>query len=113
MKAWQKKHGLRADGIWGNMSSGHAADCDCSESSKPAPSNTKAEKDDDSPKYPGTPLRNGSRNDSVNHVQAKVGATVDGWYGRKTTQAVRKYQANNKLYNDGIVGPKTWKHMFG
>lgn len=64
------------------------------------------------PEYLGV-LRNGSRDASVNHVQEKLGITGDGWYGRETTRAVRKYQQNNKLYNDGIVGPKTWKHMFG
>jgi len=113
VKKWQAEHDQHVDGIWGPGSQKHYESCDHNKDESPAPAPASEKADDDSPKYPGTPLKNGSRNDSVGYVQAKVGATVDCWYGRKTTQAVRKYQVRNKLYNDGIVGSKTWKHMFG
>jgi hypothetical protein len=48
-------------------------------------------------------------------VQALLMETpdVDGYYGKKTDQAVRQYQAKNDLEVDGIVGPKTWKSLTG
>ena len=107
VKAWQDKHGLVADGIWGNMSDGHAKHCTC-KGVDPIPSSAPAKRP-----YPGKPLRNGSRGEDVKAVQEKIGALQDGWYGKKTTLAVRSYQRSNRLYNDGVVGPKTWGHMFG
>ncbi|MEG4573042.1 peptidoglycan-binding domain-containing protein [Microcoleus sp. N3A4] len=34
--------------------------------------------------------------------------TTDGFFGTKTEQAVIKFQKQNKIAVDGIVGPKTW-----
>lgn len=63
--------------------------------------------------YPGTPLRLGSTGDAVKLVQAVVGATPDGNYGSVTERRVRDWQARNGLLADGVVGPVTWKKMFG
>jgi hypothetical protein len=38
---------------------------------------------------------------------------TDGDFGTKTDTAVRWYQKRNKLAVDGIVGPATWRRMFG
>lgn len=46
-------------------------------------------------------------------VQRIVGATPDSVYGPKTEEAVKAYQEKHGLKVDGIVGPKTWVHMFG
>lgn len=69
--------------------------------------------------YPGSPVRRGARGRIAKMVQEKVGATPDGWFGPKTEQAVREWQANNRdpknnrpLHVDGIVGPVTWRAMF-
>lgn len=63
--------------------------------------------------YPGSPLRRGSKGDGVKLVQAVVGATVDGDYGSATERRVKDWQAKNRLTADGVVGPVTWKRMFG
>lgn len=45
---------------------------------------------------------------AVMRIQEFLDVTVqDGIFGRKTEQAVKKYQKNNGLVVDGIVGPKT------
>lgn len=36
---------------------------------------------------------------------------VDGWFGARTEQAVMEYQQHFNLAVDGIVGPKTWRHL--
>lgn len=121
VKAWQKKHGLEADGIWGNMSSEHAANCDCAQQDKKtpakkaapaAPAPAPAPAAESAPAYPGQPLQVGSNGPAVVLVQNKVGAKPDGRFGPATARSVRRYQKTNGLYVDGIVGPKTWGHMF-
>lgn len=63
--------------------------------------------------YPGTPVRLGSKGDAVKLVQAKVGATPDGDFGLVTERRVKDWQSQNGLLADGVVGPVTWKKMFG
>lgn len=47
----------------------------------------------------------------VQRIQRFLGITVDGIYGSNTQAAVAKYQRDNYLIADGIVGPKTLSHM--
>ena len=65
--------------------------------------------------YPGTALRLGSKGDAVRTMQARIDAHVDGDFGPKTDAAVKKWQTANPSAGpaDGVVGPKTWKAMFG
>lgn len=37
----------------------------------------------------------------------------DGFFGQKTTRAVRLFQKNHRLTADGIVGPNTWTELIG
>jgi peptidoglycan hydrolase-like protein with peptidoglycan-binding domain len=107
VKRWQAERDLHVDGIVGpatwaliekEVSGVDGADT----SSPPAEANP----------YPGTSLQRGSRGDDVKKVQAKVGAKPDGWFGPATERRVKKWQKENGLYVDGVVGPKTWAAMF-
>lgn len=49
----------------------------------------------------------------VKLIQIKVGVNVDGIFGNKTLEGVKKYQYNNYLTVDGIVGVNTWKKITG
>jgi hypothetical protein len=66
-------------------------------------------------KYPGTPVRRGSKGDPVRVVQARLDAFVDGDFGPKTEAVVKVWQSRNPSAGpaDGVVGPRTWKAMFG
>ncbi|WP_062047611.1 peptidoglycan-binding protein [Bacillus sp. JCM 19034] len=48
----------------------------------------------------------------VRAVQRVVGVADDSIYGHLTANAVRRYQQSYQLAVDGIVGPRTWGHMF-
>ncbi len=56
----------------------------------------------------------GSSGPEVTKVQAKLNGwgyytgPIDGYYSNKTQQAVKKFQSNNGLLADGVVGPSTW-----
>ena len=109
VKEWQAAHKLQVDGIWGNASDTHAKNCDCG---KPAAAPAPAA----GPAYPGSSLRRGSKGDAVKHVQNKIGAKPDGDFGPATERRVKAWQRMNAACCgpvDGVVGPKTWKCMFG
>lgn len=59
----------------------------------------------------------GSRGNDVINVQVKLknwgyyDGVVDGIYGPKTFNAVKKFQARNGLRVDGVVGPSTWRAL--
>jgi hypothetical protein len=64
--------------------------------------------------YPGTPLKIGSKGDAVKLVQAVVGGVItDGDFGKKTDHRVKEWQFAHNIAADGIVGPVSWKAMFG
>lgn len=58
-------------------------------------------------------LRKGMKNASVKALQALLGITQDGNFGTKTDAAVRKFQKEKKLAQDGICGPATWAKLLG
>lgn len=70
--------------------------------------------------YPGTPLRRGSSGPNVVVIQVSLNrisqnypaipklASVDGIYGSRTEESVRRFQQIFGLVPDGIVGPATW-----
>ena len=52
-------------------------------------------------------LKKGSRGDEVKQIQFALGIKADGIFGDQTENAVKKFQKENGLYPDGIVGKKT------
>jgi len=64
--------------------------------------------------YPGQPVKKGCTDTAaIALVQAVVGAIPDGNFGPQTEAKVKRWQGARGLTADGIVGPKTWKAMFG
>ena len=65
------------------------------------------------------PLRRGSKNTAVKVLQQGLAnkgfnpGYPDGIFGRKTSLAVRNFQRASGLVVDSIVGPATWKALFG
>lgn len=53
-------------------------------------------------------IKKGAKGDLVKQLQEKLAITVDGIFGPKTEEAVKKFQTNNNLEPDGIVGTITW-----
>ncbi|MCY4649472.1 MAG: peptidoglycan-binding protein [bacterium] len=62
--------------------------------------------------YPGEPLREGSRGESVRVWQEALGIAADGDFGPATAAATRQWQQANGLIADGIVGEGSWNKMF-
>jgi peptidoglycan hydrolase-like protein with peptidoglycan-binding domain len=62
-------------------------------------------------------LRLGALGELVRKVQQRLAnnrysvGTIDGDFGAKTQAAVRQFQADRKLKNDGVIGASTWKAL--
>ena len=62
-------------------------------------------------------VKNGSKGDAVKGLQNALNArgydagAVDGVFGPATEAAVRSFQSNVGLDEDGIVGPNTWEAL--
>ncbi len=61
-------------------------------------------------------LRRGDRNAAVRVMQylledRGMAVTIDGIFGPNTETAVKSFQADNGLQQDGIVGPQAWRGL--
>lgn len=56
-------------------------------------------------------IRQGSKGALVKLLQKKLGIKQDGIFGPATRLAVIAFQKKHKLYQDGIVGTKTWQKL--
>lgn len=64
-------------------------------------------------KKQNTFLKKGSAGSSVKELQEALGIFADGRFGPQTEKAVKKYQSENGLVPDGIVGEKTFTKLMG
>jgi len=62
-------------------------------------------------KQPVCSLNSTSDKIAVRYLQYRVNANIDGIYGAKTKMCVIKYQKNNKLVSDGIIGKNSWQFL--
>ena len=56
-------------------------------------------------------LEKGSKGEEVKVLQKALGITADGIFGAGTEAVVKKFQQENGLDYDGIVGRKTWEKL--
>ncbi|MDB9451922.1 N-acetylmuramoyl-L-alanine amidase [Dolichospermum circinale] len=49
----------------------------------------------------------------IRYLQYRVGADTDGIYGPQTEAAIKKFQQQNGLTADGIIGAITWQKLVG
>ena len=69
-------------------------------------------------RYPGVPIRRGSRGAVVRSAQARLNAlgarlNADGNLGAATEPAVKGFQAAKGLTADGVIGRSTWNRLYG
>ena len=57
-------------------------------------------------------IKLGSKGEKVKLIQEKLGITADGDFGPNTEKSVKKWQSENNLTPDGIIGNSTWSKMF-
>ncbi len=74
--------------------------------------------DGQSPAYPGTPLRQGSRGANVQTMQQRLSdlgyaLSVDGNFGPGTRSALQAFQTKKGIACDGCCGPGTWAALWG
>ena len=114
VKSFQTKYGLTADGVVGPATW---------DALVKAYNSLESDVESSTNGYPGTPLRQGDRGDSVRRVQFFLriasynyssipDVTVDGIFGSATTAAVKAFQKEFGLTADGVVGPTTWQKMY-
>jgi N-acetylmuramoyl-L-alanine amidase len=49
----------------------------------------------------------------IRYLQFRTGADPDGIYGPNTEAAIKRFQQQNGLTADGIVGPMSWQKLIG
>ena len=57
-------------------------------------------------------IKLGSKGEKVMLIQEKLGITADGDFGPNTEKSVKKWQSENGLNPDGIIGSSSWIKMF-
>jgi peptidoglycan hydrolase-like protein with peptidoglycan-binding domain len=99
VKAFQKAHGLAADGVVGPKTWSALNKVGASSGGS------------------GPVLREGAKGEAVRALQNRLNALgynaggADGAFGPKTEAAVKAFQKARGLTADGVVGPKTWDKL--
>lgn len=96
VRAYQGFTGLTVDGIVGGMTWGRLTDGGS----------------------PASTVHSGDRGDAVSAAQTEMAkhkylttAQVDGVFGPETDAAVRRFQKDAAIADDGTVGPYTWQYL--
>ncbi len=117
VKAFQERHGLKADGIAGAKT----LDKLYSSSAKKASSSVSTGNGSSSSTSSGSQdetLRHGMSGSAVKKLQERLKElgyfdhSVTGYYGDVTKKAVEAFQKNNGLKVDGVAGPATLKKVY-
>ncbi len=118
MKAFQKKNGLTQDGICGEESQkllfGEGVSANATPTPLPTPTPTPLPPLE---KPTGT-VRQGSRGDNARLVQQRLidlkylSGRADGIFGSRSAEALRAFQKNNGLVDDGVAGSGTNAVLF-
>ncbi len=56
-------------------------------------------------------LKLGSKGEDVKKLQSYLNLYIDGVFGKLTEESVKKFQKDNGLVSDGIVGTSTWTKL--
>ena len=116
VKSFQANNGLTQDGLAG--SSTFAKLFSTSAVSAGSSSGSSSSTDDDGWLIPSRTLRKGYTGDDVKSVQSRLKelgyytGSLDGNYGSGTMAAVKSFQANNGLTQDGLAGSSTFAKLF-
>jgi peptidoglycan hydrolase-like protein with peptidoglycan-binding domain len=112
VRQWQSNLNIHADGVWGPITAGATYDLLVFLGNLPAvaPTNPWMEALNNAR---AQILRTGSTGDAVKIAQELLNAKgyaliADGIFGPRTDAATRRFQSDNRLAVDGIVGPDTW-----
>ena len=119
--AFQKKNGLKADGLAGAdtrslLESGTALPADATPTPKPT-AEPKATKEP-TWEIPKSTVKRGSEGKDAKTVQTRLKelgyyqGKVDGKFGRASVNALKNFQTNNGLKADGAAGKKTYEKLF-
>lgn len=115
---WQRNLGVSADGVWGPQTEQATHDLfvflsNLQAVSQVAPNNEFFAALNDARSQT---LRQGSSGDAVKILQVGLNGKGyaligDGIFGPATDNAVRRFQSDNGLAVDGVVGPQTWNAL--
>ena len=121
VKAFQKKNGLKADGLAGaetrkllESGQGLGPNDETTPTPPPAPSATPA------PAWviPGAKVQNGSEGEDARNVQQRLQelgyyrGNIDGKFFRASVNALKSFQTNNGLKADGVAGKDTYAVLY-
>ncbi len=110
VKRFQAKKGLKIDGIIGNLTWQELE-------KSPTPTQPTNVTVNISERCKKEVLRRGSKGSCVSSLQRALNTlgykagTPDGSFGPRTENAVKAFQAFNRITADGIVGPATWSRF--
>lgn len=128
VRAFQKQFKLTVDGVvgrntWNKISYIYVSVKDLAELTSEGEKPTGDGGSNTGSSYPGTAIRRGDRGKNVEQIQfwleqlaefdsSLLSVSVDGIFGAGTENAVTRFQQQNGLLADGVVGRQTWDALW-